>query len=157
MKEEKTFNEVVLQHRRLLFAVCHRYGRRGLEAEDLMQEVLMVLWRCREQLLAIASRPQQASWMWKVARSTCVDLLREAPPSYPVPEGFDTPEESITLQHELHELIALLPEPDRSIARLHLEGYDYKEIGERTGLTKSNVGVRLMRIKEKLKEQWNTI
>lgn len=104
-----------------------------------MQEVLVVLWRRREQLLAIASRPKQAH------------------PSYPVPEGFDTPEEDTTHQHELHELIALLPEPDRSIARLHLEGYDYKEIGERTGLTKSNVGVRLMRIKEKLKEQWNTI
>ena len=52
---------------------------------------------------------------------------------------------------ELHERTALLDEPDRSIVRLQLEGYDYKEIGERVGITEKNVSVRLVRIKEKLR------
>ena len=111
----------------------------------------MVLWERREQLMSIASTPQQASWMWRVARSTCVDLLRKEPPSYPVPEKFDAPDEETTLHRDLHELIALLPEPDRSIVTLHLEGYEYKEIGRKLGMTKNNVGIRLMRIKERLK------
>ena len=54
-----------------------------------------------------------------------------------------------------HELIALLPEPDRTIVTMHLEGFEYKEIGRKVGLTKNNVGIRLMRIKDKLREQWN--
>ena len=40
---------------------------------------------------------------------------------------------------------------------MHLEGYEYKEIGRATGMTKDHVGVRLMRIKERLKQQWDTI
>lgn len=153
MTTNEGFNGIVLRHKGLLFAVCRRYARRGLDEEDLLQEVLVVLWERREQLMSIASTPQQASWMWRVARSTCVDLLRKEPPSYPVPESFDAPEEDTTLHHDLHELIALLPEPDRSIVTLHLEGYEYKEIGRKLGMTKDNIGIRLMRIKERLKKE----
>ena len=52
------------------------------------------------------------------------------------------------------EMIDALHEPDRTIVKMHLEGYEYKEIGKHIGMQKNNVGVRLMRIKEKLKEQW---
>lgn len=151
MATKEGFNGIVLRHKGLLFAVCRRYARRGLDEDDLLQEVLVVLWERREQLMSIASTPQQASWMWRVARSTCVDLLRKEPPSYPVPENFDAPEEDTTLHRDLHEQIALLPEPDRSIVTLHLEGYEYKEIGKKLGMTKNNIGIRLMRIKERLK------
>lgn len=151
MATKEGFNGIVLRHKGLLFAVCRRYARRGLDEDDLLQEVLVVLWERREKLMSIASTPQQASWMWRVARSTCVDLLRKEPPSYPVPETFDAPEEDTTLHRDLHEQIALLPEPDRSIVTLHLEGYEYKEIGKKLGMTKNNIGIRLMRIKERLK------
>lgn len=151
MATNEGFNGIVLRHKGLLFAVCRRYARRGLEEEDMLQEVLVVLWERREVLMSIASTRQQASWMWRVARSTCVDLLRKEPPSYPVPENFDAPDEDTTLHRDLHEQIALLPEPDRSIVRLHLEGYEYKEIGRKLGMTKNNIGIRLMRIKERLK------
>lgn len=153
MATNEGFNGIVLRHKGLLFAVCRRYARRGLDEEDMLQEVLVVLWERREQLMSIASTPQQASWMWRVARSTCVDLLRKEPPSYPVPENFDAPDEETTLHRDLHELIALLPEPDRSIVTLHLEGYEYKEIGRKLGMTKNNIGIRLMRIKERLKKE----
>lgn len=153
MATKEGFNGIVLRHKGLLFAVCRRYARRGLDEDDLLQEVLVVLWERREQLMSIASTPQQASWMWRVARSTCVDLLRKEPPSYPVPETFDAPEEDTTLHRDLHEQIALLPEPDRSIVTLHLEGYEYKEIGKKLGMTKNNIGIRLMRIKERLKKE----
>lgn len=153
MATNEGFNGMVLRHKGLLFAVCRRYARRGLEEEDLLQEVLVVLWERREVLMSIASTRQQASWMWRVARSTCVDLLRKGPPSYPVPENFDMPEEDTTLHRDLRELIALLPEPDRSIVTLHLEGYEYKEIGKKLGMTKNNIGIRLMRIKERLKKE----
>lgn len=151
MATNEGFNGIVLRYKGLLFAVCRRYARRGLDEEDLLQEVLVVLWERREKLMSIPSTPQQASWMWGVARSTCVDLLRKEPPSYPVPENSDMPDEDTTLHRDLHELIARLPEPDRSIVTLHLEGYEYKEIGRKLGMTKNNIGIRLMRIKERLK------
>ena len=69
-----------------------------------------------------------------------------------MPEGYEVADEDRTMIRELHERIALLDEPDRSIVRLQLEGYDYKEIGERVGMTEKNVSVRLVRIKEKLRK-----
>lgn len=147
----------MMRYRGLLFAVCRRYGRHGLTVDDLLQEVMTALWLRREKLVSITSPPKQAAWIWRVARSECVDLQRGTQQPDPLPTDYDPPGDDPTQHIELLELISQLPEPDRTIVTLHLEGYEYKEIGRQTGLTKNNVGIRLMRIKEKLKEQWNTI
>ena len=146
----------MLRYRGLLFSVCRRYARNGLEVDDLLQETTLALWNLREKLFGITVAPKQAAWIWRVARNTCIDLQRHTPPPSPLPDDYDTPAEDTTLHDTLHELIAQLPEPDRTIVTMHLEGYEYKEIGHRIGMNKNNVGVRLMRIKEKLREQWNT-
>ena len=147
---------MMLRYRGLLFSVCRRHQRDGLEVDDLLQEVSVRLWELREKLLAIEPAPKQAVWLWRVARSTCIDLQRRTPSPAPLPEGYDTPDEDTALHDTLHELIAQLPEPDRTIVTMHLEGYDYTEIGKAVGMTKNNIGVRLMRTKEKLKQQWET-
>lgn len=144
----------MLRYRGLLFSVCRRHQRDGLTVDDLLQEVTLRLWELREKLLAIEPAPKQAVWLWRVARSTCIDLQRRTPSPTPLPDDYDTPAEDTALHDTLHELIAQLPEPDRTIVTLHLEGYDYTEIGKAVGMTKNNIGVRLMRIKEKLKQQW---
>lgn len=146
------FSELMLRYRGLLFSVCRRYGRRGVEVDDLLQETTMALWNLRDKLFSITIAPKQATWIWRVARNTCIDLLRHTPQSSSLPDDYDTPDEDTTLHDTLHELIAQLPEPDRTIVTLHLEGYEYKEIGREVGMTKNNVGIRLMRIKDKLRE-----
>ena len=155
MKGHKTFNELILRYSRLLYYVCNRYSRDGLTADDLLQETTIVLWQRREKLFSITSPPKQAAWIWRVARSRCIDLLRKNPQTQPLTKENDKPLEDNTLHDELIELIELLEEPDRTIAKMHLQGYEYKEIARATGMTKDNVGIRLMRIKEKLKTLWN--
>ena len=145
----------MLRYRGLLFSVCRRYSGDGLEVDDLLQETMLTLWNLREQLLGITFAPKHAAWIWRVARSTCIDLRRKKSNNpTPLPDDYDAPEEDTSLHDTLHELIAQLPEPDRTIVTLHLGGYDYTEIGKAVGMTKNNIGVRLMRIKEKLKQQW---
>ncbi|MBR0170419.1 MAG: sigma-70 family RNA polymerase sigma factor [Bacteroidales bacterium] len=153
MKEQETFNEVMLRYRGLLFSVCRRYSSDGLEVDDLLQETVLTLWKQRERLFDITVAPKQAAWIWRVARSTCIDLQRTNRPTELLPEGYDPPEEDRSLHIALHELIDQLPEPDHTIVTMHLEGYDYKEIGNYTGLSKNNVGVRLMRIKDRLRKE----
>ena len=155
MHSQDTFSELMLRYRGLLFSVCRRYSRDGLPVDDLLQETMVALWELREKLLSITSPPQQAAWVWRVARSTCIDMLRRAKASEPLPDHYDAPDEDPAPRNHLYELISLLPETDRTIVTLFLEGYEYKEIAAQTGLTKNNVGIRLMRIKDKLREQWN--
>lgn len=139
------------RYRGLLFTLCSRFRHRGLETDDLIQEATIALWRARERLLPLGS-VQQAAMVWKVARNAVIDSLRSVHENDSLPEGFDQEADDRTLMNELHEQIALLAEPDRTIVHMQLEGYSYEEIGNAVGMTEKNVSVRLVRTKEKLRE-----
>ena len=151
MSPQDPFEAMLHRHRGLLFSLCRHYSRRGLEVDDLLQEISVALWRDRERLLSLSAVPQ-AALIWKIGRNKIIDCLRREKETEALPEGYEIADEDRTMIRELHERIALLDEPDRSIVRLQLEGYDYKEIGECVGITEKNVSVRLVRIKEKLRK-----
>ncbi len=153
MKDTETFSELMLRYRGLLFSACRRYARGDLEVDDLLQETTVALWNLRDQLFSITLAPKQAAWIWRVARSTCIDIQRHTPPPVMLPDDYDASTADTSLHDALYEIIAQLPQLDRTIVTMHLEGYEYKEIGQKTGLTKNHVGIRLMRIKEKLKQE----
>jgi RNA polymerase sigma-70 factor, ECF subfamily len=50
----------------------------------------------------------------------------------------------------LYHQIAQLKDVDRSVALLLLDGFSYKEIAAIVGITESNVGVKINRIKSAL-------
>ena len=137
------------RHRGLLFSLCRHYSRRGLEVDDLLQEISVALWRDRERLLSLSAVPQ-AALIWKIGRNKIIDCLRREKETEALPEGYEIADEERTMIRELHERIALLDEPDRSIVRLQLEGYDYKEIGERLYIGESTVKKQLNVVTTKL-------
>jgi len=141
------------QYRGLLFSLCSRFRHRGLERDDLVQEAVIALWRSRERLLTLGG-VQQAALTWRIARNAVIDALRRTEETEALPEGHDSAAEDNTLVDQLHERIALLPEPDRTIVTMQLEGYSYEEIGQQLGMTEKNVSVRLVRIKEKIRKEW---
>lgn len=151
VRTKDPFDELLQRYRGLLFTLCSRFRHRGLEVDDLIQEATIALWRNRERLLALGSL-QQAALTWKIARNAVIDALRRYEDMEGLPEGFDEKAEDKNLMHELHEQIAQLEEPDRSIVNLQLEGYSYEEIGQQLGMTEKNVSVRLVRVKERLRK-----
>ena len=59
------------------------------------------------------------------------------------------------LLEQLYAAIRSLPEVDRSLILLSLDGVSYDEMATIHGLSESNVGVRLNRIKQRLTQQLN--
>ena len=53
MKLQDPFEAMLHRYRGLLFSLCRHYCRRGLEADDLLQEATVALWRDRERLLSL--------------------------------------------------------------------------------------------------------
>lgn len=151
VRPQDPFEAMLHRHRGLLFSLCRHYSRRGLEIDDLLQEATLALWRDRERLLSLSAVPQ-AALIWKIGRNKIIDCLRREKETETLPEDYEMVDEDRSLLRELHERIALLDEPDRTIVRLQLEGYNYVEIGDRVGMTEKNVSVRLVRIKEKLRK-----
>ena len=154
MRPKDPFEAMLHRYRGVIFSLCRNYSRRGLDIDDLLQEVTLSLWHDRERLLSLPAVPQ-AALIWKIARNKIIDCLRRVKETESLPEDFEQVGEDRSLLQELHEQIALLDEPDRSIVRLQLEGYNYQEIGDRVGMTEKNVSVRLVRIKEKLRKSMN--
>jgi RNA polymerase sigma-70 factor (ECF subfamily) len=65
------------------------------------------------------------------------------------------PEHVVGLQ-ELGRAVAALDPLNRALLMLYLDDLPYREIGEILGLTESNVGVRLNRLKQRLRAQLET-
>ena len=135
----------------LLFTLCRHFSRKGVEADDLLQDASVALWRDSERLLSLSAGPQQAALVWRIGRNAMIDTLRRTRELDSLSDEYDREADDRNLINELHERIELLDEPDRSIVKLQLEGYNYEEIAERTGLTVKNVSVRLVRVKDKLR------
>lgn len=134
MKLQDPFEAMLRRYRGLLFSLCRHYSRRGLEADDLLQEATLALWRDRERLLSLPT-VQQAALTWKIGRNAMIDCLRRLKETEELPENYETADDDRSLLRELHERIALLDEPDRSIVRLQLEGYNYEKIAQQVGMT----------------------
>ena len=154
MRQKDPFEALLHRYRGLLFTLCRRYSRRGMEVDDLMQEASVALWRNSSRLLALGAGPQQAALSWKIGRNAMIDALRRLSPTEELPEGFDQTAEDTSLVDELYTQVSLLDEPDRTLVSLQLQGYSYDEIAEKSGLTVKNVSVRLVRAKEKLKKHF---
>lgn len=152
VRTKDPFDELLHRYRGLLFSLCSRFRHRGLDTDDLIQEATIALWRNRERLLSL-SGPSQAALTWKIARNAVIDTLRRIEDSEALPESYDQREEDRSLVEELHEVIAQLDEPDRTIVTMKLEGYSYKEIAQELDTTEKNVSVRLVRVKDKLRKE----
>ena len=68
---------------------------------------------------------------------------------------FEDKDEDTRQIQMLHERIHRLKSFDRAIVMLWLEGISYEEIGAIVGISVKNVSVRLVRIKEMLKQMSN--
>ena len=152
--KEELFCDVVHAHRNIIYKVCYIYAPKGM-IEDYYQEVLINLWQSFDQF---EGRSKRSTWIYRVALYTCISFIRrKEPASISLTFDLSTDEDS-TLKEQLEELrsiISRLGHIDRALIVLWLEGYAYDEIAEITGLTRSNVAVKLMRAKDKIKEMFN--
>ena len=143
------------RYRGLLFSLCRRFSRRGLEVDDLMQEASIALWCDHERLLTMGTGPAQAALVWKIGRNAMIDILRKHRPTEELPDNFDMADDDRSLVDELYAQVDSLDEPDRTIVNMQLSGFNYEEIAARTKLTVKNVSVRLVRAKERLRQEMN--
>ncbi len=155
---EASFLANLNQNIRIVHRVCHTYfPRDAMEREDVFQDVMYQLWKSYPQF---KWESKFSTWMYKVALNTAITRTRRSVRSSRNTELTEAiafaPDlnEHITREQDLqrlHEAIAGLSDIDKAIVLLYLEGQNYDEISSITGLTRTNVSVRLVRIKRDLK------
>lgn len=150
---EKEFEKLVEEHKATIYSVCFMYSTDRIETDDIFQEVLVNLW---QSLKAYRNESSMKSWVYRISLNTCISYKRKkkikTEPLDIAPEVFQE-ETGIGRQvSALHQRIVSLEPVDRAIVLLWLEDLSYEEIGAIIGIAPKNVGVRLVRIKEKLKK-----
>jgi RNA polymerase sigma factor (sigma-70 family) len=155
---EEVFINLINNHRGIIFKVCNLYCRDKEDQKDLFQEVTLQLWK---SLPSFRNESLMTTWMYRVALNTAISHFRKesrkpdregiAVADLQIPDLSGMAEENDKLAL-LKEAIQQLTKVEKAIIMLYLEEKSYAEISEIMGITHSNVGVKLNRIKIKLEK-----
>ena len=160
-QKEALFQSILNKHRESIYRICWGFAKTTEDVQDLFQEIMMNLWRGLDRFRGQA---ELSTWVYRVSVNSCLLWKRSKKRRIDIdardgvlPEkGGKTVEDDFIRSEkmlQLKEAISTLKKIDRTIALLVLEEMSYKEIAEITGLSVSNVGVKINRIKTELKKK----
>ena len=151
---EQQFAQFVREQKSTIYTVCYMFSKDNDEVSDLFQEILVKLWK---GFGSFEGRSDIKTWVYRVSLNTCITLdrkkkRRQKKDSLSMDINLYDDNDSDTLQvKQLYKRINKLGFFDRAIILLWLEGIPYDEIGEIVGISAKNVSVKLVRIREQLK------
>lgn len=152
---EKEFLEVIHDYQKIIYKICRVYRDSREDQEDLFQEIVYQLWKSYP---SFKGESKVSSWIYRIALNTSIAIYRKSKILFDnyqeFPEHIHPSDEKTISENEERLFWALrkLNDSEKAVISLYLEDFNYREIAEITGLSESNVGVRLNRIKNKLKE-----
>lgn len=152
---EKEFLNMIRDNQGIIHKVCRIYRDSPEDREDLFQEVIFQLWRSYP---SFSGGSKASTWLYRVALNTAMASFRKNKPNVTPAEHLpdvqfeSTSNEDNERQGKLLAGIRQLSEPDRALIALYLDELSYRQIAVILGVSESNVGVKLSRIKTKLKK-----
>lgn len=139
-------------HKGLLFKIVRAYTI--TDHDDLFQEIIIQVWR---SIPSFRHKSSVTTWLYRIALNTAIRWTKKEK-KYAGAETLDNVqhllrENSIQIDERLswlYDEIYKLDEIDRSVTLLLLEGFSYKQMSAILGISESNVGVKINRIKKQL-------
>lgn len=140
----------------IIIKLCRAYTNSQEDFEDYYQEVCLQIWRSRGNF---REESEWSTWVYRIALNVCLTLLKKNKSkghqfvsdmltSEETEDNHAFSDEPLNL---LYAAIRKLSEIDRAIIMLYLDEKPYKEIAEIIGTNPNNIGVRVQRIKLRLK------
>jgi RNA polymerase sigma-70 factor (ECF subfamily) len=159
MKElEIEFAQIAREHKGTIYTVCYMFSNNEDDVADLYQEILVNLWK---GFTKFRGESNIRTWIYRISLNTCISFERKKhrkvdtiPLTMDINLFEDSDDDTKQVQLLKNRINKLSPF-DRAIVLLWLENLSYDEIGNIVGITAKNVSVRLVRIKEQLKNMSN--
>ena len=160
-----SIDNLVTIYKEKIYRTCYYFSGTDEDAKDLCQEIFMIII---EKLPTFQNRSSIGTWIYRISINTCLIYKRKKRYHINIDDTYlgDLAEDNSIiaikkLEEEqfklLHEKISLLPLLDKLISILYLQDCSYEEISQIAGISISNVGVRINRIKSKIRIQVNKI
>lgn len=158
-EHHECFERWMAEHIAILHRVVNGFAA-GADREDLMQEVMLAVWK---SVPAFRGQAHPTTYLYRVSHNAALAWHRKHRAhakrdelADPVNERSGSGAENTEKQlEELYAAIRELREADRSLVLLSLDGLSYQEMAVIHGISESNVGARLSRIKQRLTKTLN--
>ncbi|WP_321348680.1 sigma-70 family RNA polymerase sigma factor [uncultured Draconibacterium sp.] len=149
------FSQLIEQHQAIIHKITMVYADGRSNREDLFQEICLQLWRSYPNF---RSESKFSTWMYRVALNTAISDIRKKKTDIHFEQLHDNDRLQTETSDEkeqvklLYRAISKLNRIDKALILLWLEEKSYEEIASILGISKTNVSVKLVRIKHKLEE-----
>lgn len=156
------FHQIIEQHKGILFRVANTYCQNDDDRQDLLQEMMIQIWKSLHRYngsFAIST------WLYRVCLNVAISFYRKNArrqhvniPLLEVPAAIHD-ESNYEKQAQLkllEKFIAELNDLDKALMLLYLEDKSHAEMAAIMGLSVTNVGTKLGRIKEKIKKKFHS-
>lgn len=154
MSLEKEFIHKVKEHKGIVIKVVSLYADLPDDRSDLQQEILYQAWKSYEKF---QGKSTFSTWLYRVAINTALTFrkVNDKLKKHTSIDQLDFSQDQGNHEevNQLYWAIKQLPDVEKTIITLHLEGFDNTEIAEMIGINRNNLNVKLHRIKNKIVER----
>jgi len=150
------YTSSILPYAPIIIKICRAYTDSQEDYEDYYQEVCLQIWKSRDNF---KGNSKWSTWIYRISLNVCLTLLKKKGKSQMLPSEEKLAEDTVESHYFsdkylllLYEAIKKLSEVDRAVILLYLEEKSYQEISDIIGTSPNNIGVRITRIKSRLKK-----
>jgi RNA polymerase sigma factor (sigma-70 family) len=159
------FVTMIKKYKRIIYKVINTYCNDVDDKKDLEQEIIIQLWKSYQ---SYNGSTQLSTWIYRIAMNVSISFYRNNVTRKTNTTSINDSifqelasnainEEETDQRRLLYGFISQLDEFNREVFMLYLDDYSYKEIAEIVGITESNVGTKINRIKHKIHEYFLTL
>jgi RNA polymerase sigma-70 factor (ECF subfamily) len=162
-EQRQRFQETIEQHKGILFKVARTYCQNEDDRQDLMQEMMIQIW---QSIHKYNDQFKISTWLYRISLNVAISFYRKSSTRSKkytelTEQLIETPVEDKSENERqlylLDQFISELKEIDKALMILYLEDKSHTEIAEILGISVSNVGTKIGRIKNKLKTRFSQL
>jgi RNA polymerase sigma-70 factor (ECF subfamily) len=162
-EQQHFFEGIIEQHKGILFKVARAYFPDEEDRQDLIQEMMIQIW---QSIHKYNDQYKISTWLYRISLNVAISFYRKS--STRAKKYTELNEQTVeTLVEDksenerhlnlLEQFICELKEIDKALMILYLEDKSHTEIAEILGMSVSNVGTKIGRIKDKLKTRFSQL
>jgi RNA polymerase sigma-70 factor (ECF subfamily) len=161
--EKDRFIAVIKAHKGIIYKVVNSYCKDADDRQDLAQDIMVQLWK---SLNNYDDTYKMSTFIYKISLNVAISHYRKEgkrkTQNVAIEEALflraddDTPTNQSDFD-QLNDFIYQLDPFNKALIMLYLEDKTYKEIADIMGISETNVGTKINRIKKQLKDWFNQI
>ena len=160
-EQQHFFEGIIEQHKGILFKVARAYCQDEEDRQDLIQEMMIQIWQSIDKY---NEQYKISTWLYRISLNVAISFYRKSSTrakkytelnEQMVETTLDDKSENERQLKLLEQFISELKEIDKALMILYLEDKSHTEIAEILGISVSNVGTKIGRIKYQLKTRFS--